>query len=350
MFRALVPLLSVAVLVPGGSAFAAETASAPVEVTAMVETADGEVTFVSRRADSARSGRDLARRLEARPEVVASDVVQRVHATATPDPQRGGQWGLTTLEAEQLWEAGPAGGQVVAVVDSGVDDGHPDLAGVVRPGIDLVTGNGDGTLDENGHGTHVAGIVAAVTGNGIGGAGLAQGARVLAVRVLDAEGSGYDSDVAEGVVWAVDHGATVVNLSLGGTSESSLLSAAVRYALDRQVVVVASSGNAGATGDPIKYPAATAGVLAVGAVDKAGVRPTWSSTGAHLGLAAPGVGIVSTVPGGAYASWSGTSMAAPFVAAAAALLRTTEPSLTAAAVRDRLVGTARDLGPAGHDR
>ncbi|MEX2290802.1 MAG: S8 family serine peptidase, partial [Mycobacteriales bacterium] len=334
---------------PAGAALAAEPAGPPVEVTAIVEAADGRLSFVTQRAASRRSGTDLARRLDARPDVVAASLEQPVYAVGSPDPLRSQQWGLTRLAAEQVWAGGTATGQVVAVLDTGVDAAHPDLAGIVAPGLDVVTATGTATIDPHGHGTHVAGVVAAIGENGFGGAGLGQGVRVLPVRVLDQSGAGTDGDVARGMVWAVDNGATVLNLSLGGPNPSSLLTSAVEYALARDVVVIAAAGNAGANGDPVLYPAATRGVIAVGAVRSDDTRPTWSSTGSHLSLAAPGVGIMSTVPGGGHASWSGTSMAAPFVAAAAALVRAGEPSLAPAQLRSRLMATARDLGAPGLD-
>ncbi len=345
----LTPVLAALLALPAGAAVAAEPVDGgAVEVTAMVVGRDGRVTFARERAATPTRGRALARQWGQRADVVAAGVATRVRALGTPDPLREQQWGLTRLAAETVWAGGDATGQVVAVVDTGVDATHPDLAGVVRSGIDLV-GRGNGTTDPNGHGTHVAGVVAAVSGNGVGGAGLAQGASLLPVRALDSTGSGYDSDVAEGLVWAVDHGADVANLSLGGEDPSALLTAAIDYALSKGVTVVAAAGNLGADGDPVLYPAATPGVLAVAAVDSSLVRPSFSSTGAHLSLAAPGVGILSTVPGGGHQSWSGTSMAAPFVAAAAAVLSAGEPGLTPAQLGARLRATAGDLGEPGHD-
>lgn len=342
--------VTVALLLPAGAAVAApepaQTAS-PVEVTAIVSGADGRLHFVESRVGSPRQGQDLARRWRGQRRVVAAAVEQPVRAVAT-DPLRAQQWGLSTLSAEKVWSAGPASSQLVAVLDTGVDAAHPDLARVVVPGHD-VFGDGSGSTDTHGHGTHVAGVIASVAGNGIGGAGLSQGARILPVRVLDATGWGTDADVAKGIVWAVDNGATVVNLSLGGPSVSSLLGTAIDYALQRDVVVVAASGNSGKDGDPILYPAATPGVIAVGAIGKDGTRPDFSSSGPHLAVAAPGVSILSTVPGGGYQNWTGTSMAAPFVAASAAALNHAEPSLTPAQVRSRLMDTARDLGAPGHD-
>jgi subtilisin family serine protease len=326
--------------------------STPLRVTAVVRDAHGHLTFRHGDVRGSAAAKGLAKRWRAESGVVAADVAHPIHISGAPDPLAPQQWALSTLQAAQV---GDATGQVVAVVDTGVDATHPDLAGVVLAGTDFVSPGGDGRNDPNGHGTHVSGIIAAVGDNGIGVAGLAQGAKILPVRVMGADGSGYDSDAAAGVVWASDHGANVINLSLGGPDRSTVMDSAVQYALSKGVSVVVAAGNdATPTADPVEWPAADPGVLAVGAVDSSGIRPSWSSTGAHLAVAAPGVDILSTVPvttqdPSGYASWSGTSMAAPFVSAAAALLRHTQPGLTAAGVRSRLMATADDLGLPGFD-
>ncbi|MDT7539918.1 MAG: hypothetical protein QOI82_3503 [Actinomycetota bacterium] len=357
MRLSLAPLL-VALLVPalpGVQALASSTPTGPDErVVAVVRDGSGHLSLRRGHGHGLAAARGLASRWRTQPGVVAADVDHRVHTVGDPDPLQGSQWGLTTLHATTAWAAGDGTGQVVGVVDTGVDATQPDLAGAVLPGTDIVDPGGDGRTDPNGHGTHVAGIVAAVAGNGIGGAGLAAGARVLPVRVMAADGSGWDSDAAAGLIWAADHGATVVNLSFGGPDRSAVMDQAVSYALSEGVSVVVAAGNEGDVGDPVEWPAASPGVIAVGAVNAQGVRPPWSSTGSHLAVVAPGVDILSTVPVRAadpsgYASWSGTSMAAPFVTASVALLRKAQPVLTPSAVRQRLVATADDLGPVGFD-
>jgi subtilisin family serine protease len=329
---------------------AARPSAAPARVTAVVQDAAGHLTFRHGSAAGPLAARALARHWRTQPGVVATAVDSRVHVTGTPDPLRPQQWGLAALRAG---EVGVATGQVVAVVDTGVDGSHPDLTGVVLPGADIVSGSGDARTDPNGHGTHVAGVVAAVADNGVGGAGLATGASILPVRVMGADGTGWDSDAAKGVVWAADHGATVVNLSFGGSDPSPVMDSAVKYALGHGVSVVVAAGNAGDSTNPVEWPAADPGVIAVGALDASGVRPAWSSTGPHLAVTAPGVDILSTVPtaisASGYATWSGTSMAAPFVSAAVALLRHAQPSLTVAGLRQRLMDTADDLGAPGFD-
>ena len=276
-----------------------------------------------------------------------------VTATPVADPYRTRQWALTALHAEDVRRVAAGAGQVVGVVDSGVDATHPDLAGQVLPGTDEVTPGGDGRADAAGHGTHVAGIVAALAGNGIGVEGFAPQARILPVRALDAAGGGWDSDIAAGVIWAVDHGAGVVNLSLGGTDSSDAMRSAVLYAVARGTVVVAAVGNERQEGNPVEYPAGLStsvpGVIAVAATTSAGVSAGYSNTGADVTLAAPGDGILSTYPGGTYALMSGTSMATPYVSAVAAVIRSAEPGLSPAQVVQVLVASAVDLEARGRD-
>src|SRR3990170_879710 len=173
-------------------------------------------------------------------------------------------------------------------------------------------------MDTYGHGTHVAGIAAATAGNGVGVAGVCPRCTILAVKVF-ADGSGSTSDftVAQGIVWAVDHGANVVNLSLGGPGSSAVAQAAVDYAWSRGVVVVAAAGNSGSS--TLSYPAAYPNAIAVSATNSSDGLAGFSSYGSWVDLSAPDQGILSTVPGGDYASWSGTSMATPVVAGAAGL-------------------------------
>lgn len=332
----------------GGAGASAEPSG--VGVAALVQTADGRLEVRRGKARTPAEARQLAGRWRAQRGIAAADVEVPVRAfdVPPPDPLQPLQWGLTSTNAEAAWQLGDAAGQVVAVVDSGVDLAHPDLSAVLVPGRDLVDGD-DVPTDLNGHGTHVAGIVAGIAGNGVGIAGAALRSNVMPIRVLDANGSGYSSTVAEGVLWAADNGASVINLSLGGPKNNSVLEGAISYALGKGVTVVAAAGNEALNGDPVLYPAATPGVVAVGAVDSNDVRAVFSSTGAHLAVAAPGVGIVSTLPGGGYGSMSGTSMAAPFVAGAAALLKAAVTDVTPERLRTLIISTATDLGPVGHD-
>ena len=265
-----------------------------------------------------------------------------------PDPGRAQQWGLDAIGTTAAWGVTRGAGVVVAVVDTGVA-GAPDLGGRVLPGWNAIA-RSDDAADDNGHGTHVAGTVAEVEGNGLAESGVAPEASILPVKVLDSTGSGSDVDVAAGIVWAADHGARIVNLSLGGGESSTVLADGVSYARGKGVLIVAAAGN---DGGAVGVPARLAGVLAVGAIDVNQVRAPFSAGGRALDLVAPGVGILQqTLDGaGGYAdrSWSGTSMASPHVAGVAALALAAGRATTAVGVARLLTRTARDLGPPGRD-
>jgi hypothetical protein len=238
---------------------------------------------------------------------------------------------------------------IVAVVDSGSGP-HPDLVENLLPGRSIIgtVETQDGRdIDASGHGTHVSGIIAAVANNGIGGSGVAPNAKILPIQVLDQAGQGDARDVAAGVRFAADNGARVINLSLGGATESSSLTQAITYANDKGVLVVAAAGNGGAADKP-KWPASLDLTLAVTAVDQANNATSFDQRGDYIDLSAPGANIVSTAKGD-YVTLSGTSMAAGFVAGAAALLFAAEPRVTNAQVRDILLRTATDIGEPGRD-
>ncbi|MFI7522808.1 S8 family serine peptidase [Micromonospora globbae] len=307
--------------------------------------------YVEVRSDTAAS--DLLLRLRDDPAVADVTLDYRRRAAATPnDPYfAGSQSYLETVRLPQAWDlAKGSTTQLIAVVDTGVNGPHPDLQGVTVDGYNAITGAAvaaGANSDDNGHGTMVAGIAAANTDNGTGVAGAAWTARVMPVKVLDSRGSGYDSDIAAGIAWAADHGATIVNLSLGGPADSPLLHDAIRYATDKGALVVVAAGNEGS--DRPEYPAAYPEVLAVGATDRAGNLTDFSSWGDHVDVAAPGFDIVSTGPEQDYRVGDGTSFAAPIASGVAALVRAANPSWTPAQVSDRLRATARDAGPRGID-
>ena len=270
-----------------------------------------------------------------------------VHAAA--DPLLAQQWGLFAIGADHVWTTTTGQGVIVAVVDSGSGP-HPDLADNLLPGrsiIGTVESQDGRDIDASGHGTHVAGIIAAVANNGIGGSGVAPNAKILPIQVLDQAGQGDARDVAAGVRFAADNGARVINLSLGGATESSSLTQAITYANDKGVLVVAAAGNGGAADKP-KWPASLDLTLAVTAVDQANNATSFDQRGDYIDLSAPGANIVSTAKGD-YVTLSGTSMAAGFVAGAAALLFAAEPRVTNAQVRDILLRTATDIGEPGRD-
>ena len=293
---------------------------------------------------------------------------------ATNDTYRARQWGLDKINAEAAWATTNGTGAVIAVVDSGVDMTHPDLqANLLSTGRDFVD-NDNNPQDENGHGTHVSGIAAAVTNNGIGVAGTAPGAKVLPVRVLDADGSGSTDDVAAGIRYAADNGADVINLSLGVLSGVDKIAKligdldpiyeAIDYAWNRGVVVVVAAGND--TVPLCSEPSAHDKVLCVGATDSGDLRTFYSNGDATMTskyLVAPGGSglscagdIFSTYlrseetfcsPEAGYEALAGTSMATPFVAGVAALL--VAKGDTNVQVVNCIIATTDDLGTPGRD-
>ena len=286
------------------------------------------------------------------PDVVYAEVDHVVQAAFTPnDPDFNlHQYAPQIVQADKAWDVTRGSPEiVVAVIDTGVDYMHPDLNGKVILGYDFVNDDPD-PMDDNGHGTHVAGIIGAVTNNGVGVAGIGYNTRVMAVKVLSATGGGFYSTVARGITYAVDNGARVINLSLRGTVDSSILQDAVNYAWSKGVLVVAAAGNDGSNA-PV-YPAVYPHVLAVAATDWNDNYWSLSNYGDFVDVSAPGVGIYSTDwSGGAgpYASRSGTSMAAPHVAGVAALALAVNSDLTNAELEALLMDSVDDLGDAGWD-
>lgn len=262
------------------------------------------------------------------------------------DTYYAAQWGLARIAAPAAWELSSGAGVVVAVLDTGIEASHPDLQGPTLPGYDFVNDDDD-PADDHGHGTRMCGIIAAQRGNAEGIAGTAPGATLLPVKVLDWEGLGSYSAVASGITYAVDQGARVLNLSLVGPVQSDLLQDAVDYATAHDVIVVAASGNYGSNGPA--YPAATAGAVAVSAINGADARPGFSNYGAWISFAAPGVDIATTSLGGSYASSSGTSPAAAFGSGILALLLSANPTLVRAEAIERVENGAVDLGGHGWD-
>ena len=284
-------------------------------------------------------------------------------ALAAPDPLRSQQWGLDTIHADAAHATSTGSGAIVAVVDSGVLTTHEDLAGRLLPGYDFVDNDADPSdtssdpkVQPTGHGTHVTGIVAADAGNGVGIEGVAPGAKVLPIRVLDASGSGTGATVAKGIDYAVAHNADVINLSLGGDAVGTILggdedfTAAVQRALDKGVVVIAAAGND--TAPFCEQPSVTGPLLCIGAIDRRETRSFYSSSGdlvAPGGSAAggPDEDILSTFVDGKYIDMAGTSQATPHVTGVAALL--VSLGLHGKAVTDRIVASARDAGVPGPD-
>lgn len=325
---------------------------------------DGSVTTVP--VSSADQIADTLAYWKKQPDVKYAEVDNKVQAYGQQTT-----WGYTTVQANTaLSTNGATGlGVVIAVVDTGTDYNHEDLAANAWVNSDEIAGNSvdddsngyiddrqgydfighsplnlepdSDPMDDNGHGTHVSGIIAAAN-NTIGVEGVATRAQVMPVKVLDAYGYGYDYTVALGIRYAVDNGANVINLSLGSSAASTALKSAIDYATNAGVVVVAAAGNSGSFTFP-SYPAAYSNVISVAASNEDGVREYYSNAG-KVDLIAPGGAIVSTTPGDTYASYSGTSMAAPFVSGVAALIRQKQGITNLHAIRHILQTTATDFG------
>ncbi|TCB92795.1 type VII secretion-associated serine protease mycosin [Micromonospora zingiberis] len=282
----------------------------------------------------------------------------RAPGCATPPaparPVSAVPWPQQRYAPERLQSLATGSGVTVAVVDSGVDRSHPQLAGRVLTGTDLLDAGGDGTRDCVGHGTGVASLIAATARDDLGLRGLAPKARILPVRVseqqvVDGRGTGRTvapEDFARAIRWAVDNDADVVNLSVVLYADHPAVRSAVGYALARNVIVVAAVGNLHGSGDPRPYPAAYEGVLGVGAIGADGLRADFSQVGSYVDLVAPGTDVLIAAPGQGHHRAEGTSYAAPFVAATAALVREYRPELSAEEVVGRLLATA-DPAP-GH--
>lgn len=272
----------------------------------------------------------------------------RFRATLVPnDPNWTLQWGPKKIEADYAWNTTMGSSSVlVAVIDTGIAYAHPDLAvNYVSGGRDWVNNDND-PLDDEGHGTHCAGIIAAVTNNGKGIAGLAQ-VKIMAEKGLDDEGSGESIDLANAIVHAVDQGADILSMSWGSYFYSSVIHDAVKYAHSHGVLVIASAGNEGTT--LRHYPSGYPEVISVSATNPSDGRPTWSNYGRWIELAAPGEDIFSTYTPSGYRSLSGTSMSCPHVAGVAALAWSMFPSYPRDWMRNWLRYTANDLGSAGFD-
>lgn len=257
------------------------------------------------------------------------------------------QWNLPIIHTELGWKVSKGATSVpIAIVDTGVDLEHPDLHDHLLEGYNAVNPN-QSPMDDVGHGTHVTGVVAALVNNHIGVAGMTWANPVIPVKVLDQSGAGSTYAVAQGIIWATDQGARVINLSLGNYADAQFLHDAIRYAFDRDVVLIAASGNDD-TATP-GFPAAYPEVLAVSATDHLNRRASFSNYGEYIDVAAPGLNIASTFPGSQYAAMSGTSMASPHVTALAALIRSVNPMLKNIEVMEIIRQTATDLGPEGRD-
>ncbi|KGK91568.1 peptidase [Desulfosporosinus sp. HMP52] len=305
--------------------------------------------------------------LKSRPGIISAEenhsrIIQSFPVSAPPDdPLFMKQWSLISRNVPQAWEMGATGeGVTIAVVDTGIDLNHPDLIANLVPGYNSITGSAatGANQDNNGHGTEVAGIAAAER-NSTGIVGVAYQAKIMPIKAIGSTGVGYDDAIADGIIWAADHGAKIINLSLGsenGATSSEILKQAVAYAYDKGCLLIAASGNY----DPesqanpgVSYPAADSRVLAITATDKTGKVTSYSATGSEVDLAAPGDYVPtdgwSRRGGSGYTYASGTSLAAPFVSGEAALIWSQHPEWSRDQVIQALEQGTEDLGSAGQD-
>ena len=272
-------------------------------------------------------------------------------ATAVFEPDDtyfANQWGMTQIDAPEAWDITQGSADIkIAILDTGIDQDHEDLAAKIVANTNFTDSP---TVDDNyGHGTHVAGIAAAITNNGKGVAGVGFNSSLMNGKVLGDDGSGYYSWIANGITWAANNGAKVINLSLGSTWPSRTLQSAVNYAWNNGVVVVAAAGNSNS--GRAFYPAYYTNCIAVAATDQSDAKASWSNFGKWVDIAAPGVDIFSTLPNHSnqigilnYGSLSGTSMSTAHVAGVAALVWATGYGTSAFSVRNRIQGTADSAG------
>ena len=266
------------------------------------------------------------------------------HDAIVTDPNYIKSWAPPKIQAPIAWDAANGSGVTIAILDSGIDGNHPDMAANLVPGWNFFDNNSN-TADVYGHGTKVAGAAGAVANNGTGSAGVAWGARIMPVRIAGTDGLAYFSTIAQGLYWAADNGAKVANVSFSGVSGSATVQAAAEYLRGKGGVVVASAGNTGG----LQAYSANDSILVAAATDGNDKRATWSSYGDYVDLAAPGVSIYTTIKGGGYANVSGTSLSSPITAATVALMLSANSKLAPADVEKILKSTAIDLGTTGAD-
>lgn len=331
----------------------------------------GAVLF--RQLNASRSTQSLSQTLSRQSMVEYSHPNRRLRRFFTVnDPRSAEQSGLAIIGSAKAWDISLGDPRVtIAIVDSGADLSHPDLKANLVPGYNVLTQGKTPPQDDNGHGTHASGIAAAVGDNRLGVTGACPRCKLMPVKVLDDKGDGNSFDAAVGIVWAADNGASVINLSLGGDESDPTLERAVKYALSRNIAVVAAAGNGVETQtangveligvDKPMYPAALPGVISVGAVDLQRQRTRFSNFGSWVTIMAPGQQILSTMPQSPvfmttnesylneYDVMDGTSMASPMVAGIIGLMKSRNPQLNPAQIKAKLEGTAIDLGQPGFD-
>nr|WP_245838792.1 S8 family peptidase [Marininema halotolerans] len=298
-------------------------------MTALNDSVEAKVTGGSKKLDFQTvkvegSAKDAIKKYEKDPNVAYAEkkIIFKATAEEPNDTDYSKQYGPQLLKAPEAWDTTKGSKDIkVAVVDTGVDYSHPELEGKVEKGGDYIN-NDEDPMDDQGHGTHCAGVIGAIANNNEGIAGIAPEVTIYAVKVLGADGSGDNETVAKGIQDAADAGASVISLSLGSPEKSQVVEDAVNYASEKGAVVVAAAGNDGSSTP--SYPGGSEKAIGVGATDQNDAKADFSNYGADwVDVAAPGVDILSTVPGGKYEEMSGTSMATPHVAGVAGLVAST---------------------------
>jgi hypothetical protein len=291
------------------------------------------------------SEKAVAAKLHHHPAFKFSEIDEMVLPDLIPnDPYYGSAWHLPKIGASIAWDKSQGAGVTVAVLDSGVDSAHPDLASKLVQGWNFYDNNAN-TSDVYGHGTKVAGSAAAASNNHTGIAAVAGASRIMPIRVTNLGGGGYWSTISQGLVHAADNGARVANVSFLGVTSSLTVQNAAQYMKNKGGLVIVSGGN---TGTQQNYPSTTT-MIPVAGTNSNDVRASWSSYGNYIALAAPGEGIWSTLRGGGYGAVSGTSFSSPVTAGVVALMMSAAPSLLNTKIETLLFSTAIDLGAAGRD-